>query len=774
MQVVKIKGKRTEALVSTAASCFVEGLGSSQNVFIVNEANITPQVDVACASTCHEISYSSAEAVEIFVEQLPTTAVAQQTISANDVLENGTEINNPTSIAEPVQVSHSSISLDINETAGEFVIKDSETLVQARSPNTSECMTIEELGTKVNIPSDWFKNLLSSCVEFFKIKEMAVVIKLTIDDKFGTSLKIFNRNVNMDHAIYQELPNAIKDDQTLLTALASIDNWVVCCGNGEDNLKNEYLSRKRRSGYICEATRAVRASKCILISKRNSKSPRCFFCRVFRAHLRSLVCKQKKRLTKPQTQKLKFKSMQNEFLIQKLKQAKKIQAALRRKVNRYQKKISTLIKNDGVKLDKLTSLAFEELLKKHVNTETELFTKQFLLEQIKMLDKDPKARRFHPSIIKFCVYMRAKSPAAYKALHESGALILPSERTLYNYTSRLLEKPGLTKEAFREFAIQFRDISKDEHQKYVCLSIDEIKVRQDVVYHKATGEISGFVQLNDFLDNIRDLEKSCAAVKSSTEKLDLASHVLQLMVRGVTTSLTFPLAFFPTCNLNADELNHLVWEAIECLEGIGCKVIAVVGDGAATNRKFFHMNTAGGTSHFCNNVAARGERRNLHFIFDAPHLMKTARNCFSKSGLPKLVKNKAKKDKGKTKIQLPPRRLYKNGKEILWAHIIEVYNIDSKNVTRKLPKLKFEHVYLDSYSRMRVKLATQVLSNSVANYMEDTLGDKASETVIFLRYMNKFFDTMNVANLTSGKRKRNANIEPFRSSDDSRLKVIVW
>lgn len=55
----------------------------------------------------------------------------------------------------------------------------------------------------------------------------------------------------------------------------------------------------------------------------------------------------------------------------------------------------------------------------------------------------------------------------------------------------------------------------------------------------------------------------------------------------------------------------------------------------------------------------------------------------------------------------------KNGQFILWKHIQELYDkmnrmaVQSKGLSL-LPKLKLEHVQLNSYSRMRVDLAAQV------------------------------------------------------------------
>jgi hypothetical protein len=51
-------------------------------------------------------------------------------------------------------------------------------------------------------------------------------------------------------------------------------------------------------------------------------------------------------------------------------------------------------------------------------------------------------------------------------------------------------------------------------------------------------------------------------------------------------------------------------------------------------------------------------------------------------------------------------------------------------------------------------------------------GDNISETVNFLRVMNRFFDCMNVRNLFEGRNKRNPDLNPYRSTDDDRLRWL--
>ena len=78
------------------------------------------------------------------------------------------------------------------------------------------------------------------------------------------------------------------------------------------------------------------------------------------------------------------------------------------------------------------------------------------------------------------------------------------------------------------------------------------------------------------------------------------------------------------------------WRAISILEDTcNLLVIAVVSDGASSNRDFYKMhNMMDGTN---NQVVYRtinlyAPERYIWFFADAPHLMKTTRNCVQHSG----------------------------------------------------------------------------------------------------------------------------------------------
>jgi len=81
------------------------------------------------------------------------------------------------------------------------------------------------------------------------------------------------------------------------------------------------------------------------------------------------------------------------------------------------------------------------------------------------------------------------------------------------------------------------------------------------------------------------------------------------------------------------------------------------------------------------------------------------------------------------------------------------------------------------FVHLHVWIVFKAVSERVANALEMTGGDDVSETVRFIRMMDKFFDCMNVTNFSSGIHKKKHFQEAYRrrtggdGTDDFRLKV---
>ena len=244
-----------------------------------------------------------------------------------------------------------------------------------------------------------------------------------------------------------------------------------------------------------------------------------------------------------------------------------------------------------------------------------------------------KTKRWHPLMIKWCLNLKLLSSSAYHTLRTSGFIQLPSERTLRDYTHYFKSAsgfyPDLNEQLKKESAID----SLPESRRYVVLIVDEMKIKEDLVYDKYAGHLIGFTSLGEVNDQLMKLEQVCAS-----EPPPISKSILVLMVRGVFFNMAFPYAHFGTNNTSADMLFPIMWEAVCQIESIGLKVICITGDGASLNRKFFRMHRSAGSgtgivykTH--NPYANPVENRYLYFVSDPSHLVKTIRNCWSHSSM---------------------------------------------------------------------------------------------------------------------------------------------
>ena len=66
---------------------------------------------------------------------------------------------------------------------------------------------------------------------------------------------------------------------------------------------------------------------------------------------------------------------------------------------------------------------------------------------------------------------------------------------------------------------------------------------------------------------------------------------------------------------------------------------------------------------------------------------------------------------------------------------------------------------------------SKVFSETIANALEYYGNSASSETQKFVHLMDKFFDCLNVRNLTEYIKKRKPNLEPYTDASDPRFKV---
>ena len=320
---------------------------------------------------------------------------------------------------------------------------------------------------------------------------------------------------------------------------------------------------------------------------------------------------------------------------QRLQNVQKELRAARNKLSRLESKISQQIGTSGVNVssethEDLKALA-EELAAKVRDEHSETsFQRLFWEQQLRASQvKNHRQMRWHPTMIRWSLYLKSKSTTAYDALRK--VIKLPSGRTLRDYTHLYDPKLGFQTEVDQQL---YEDLKVDElaeWQKHIGLVFDEMKIKEGIVYDKHCCEILGFINLGGVTNQLLEFEKLCDGEDASYIP-PVAKYICCFMIRGIFMNINFPYAQFATTSISSDELFPLIWEAIKRLEVMGLKVMFLTGDGASSNRKFFnmHQDKKGELTYKTPNIYS-SDGRFIYFFVDTPHLLKTTRNCFSQS-----------------------------------------------------------------------------------------------------------------------------------------------
>ena len=73
---------------------------------------------------------------------------------------------------------------------------------------------------------------------------------------------------------------------------------------------------------------------------------------------------------------------------------------------------------------------------------------------------------------------------------------------------------------------------------------------------------------------------------------------------------------------------------------------------------------------------------------------------------------------------------------------------------------------------MNVSFAVQVISSTVANVIRNYYGEETHGTAKLRKYMDKFFDCLNVRNQIGGLKKRKSFLQPYTDLKDECFKWL--
>ena len=214
----------------------------------------------------------------------------------------------------------------------------------------------------------------------------------------------------------------------------------------------------------------------------------------------------------------------------------------------------------------------------------------------------------------------------------------------------------------------------------------------------------------------------------------IADHALVFLVRGLRVKWKQPFGYFLSAGtVPAAALKSMVRNSIGKLQSIGFKVRALICDQGPNNRSFLETLESVKTSKPYFEV--KGER--IFVVYDPPHLIKCVRNNFRNRGF------------------------ISDGRHILWKYVGQLYEFDKDNSVRIAPRLSARHLNPGPFGLMRVNLAVQVMSHSVASGIStlcklNEMPKDALYTAEFIEMFDKLFNAFNSGMRYSSQQYRHA------------------
>ena len=337
----------------------------------------------------------------------------------------------------------------------------------------------------------------------------------------------------------------------------------------------------------------------------------------------------------------------------------------------------------------------------------------FMKTQILMSDRKPKGNRWSVHDKKLALSLFYASPKCYKLLRKIFSL--PCISSLKKYIRNLDVKAGFPQSVLG--CLKIKSSSMSDESKLCVILFDEMSLKEYLTY----------IASLDKIDGLEDL----AYIGQSPY---VANHTSAFMLRGIVEKWKQPVGYLLSSGpLNASTLKLALLSCIEKVQSTGFIIKAVILDQGSNNRS---MMTSLGVSPSKPFMMYKGSK--LHVFYDPPHLLKNIRNNLKKTGF-----NVA-------------------GEPVVWKHIETFYEIDSSLPIRMAPKLTNKHINLPPFSSMNVRLASQVLSHSVAAgittlcMIGNALPSEAIHTAKFIDMFDNIFNVFNSSSLYDSHRLRRA------------------
>ena len=303
-----------------------------------------------------------------------------------------------------------------------------------------------------------------------------------------------------------------------------------------------------------------------------------------------------------------------------------------------------------------------------------------LLKRVKSNKKSGKGRVYSPELKSIALTLQFYSSKAYSFLRKTFNLALPSQSQIRRWYSKIPADPGFTQPAFNALKLKAEEAKENGKEVLCSLMLDEMSIKKHVSWdgHK----YQGYVDLGNGADD---------------DSLPMANDALVFMVVSLNSSWKVPCGYFFIDGLSGKERANLVKVCIQRLHDIGIRVTSLTCDGPSCHLSMLKelglsIDLSNMVTYF---IHPQDPKLRVYVFLDICHMLKLVRNTFGEWGT--LVS--------------------RDGGKISWQYLVELHNLQDTEGLRLANKLKKTHINWKQ-QKMKVNLAAQALSSSVANALE--------------------------------------------------------
>ena len=400
-----------------------------------------------------------------------------------------------------------------------------------------------------------------------------VKFSVKVCDQLKWNVRVYGRLIPSGNVIYEEYPTDITSVETLTKICTSVEGMKVCTGNEDDSFVNILRDKggaiKRDetvTAYLDVNCNCVRHSECLIMTKESGR------CMQYRSTLRTMKSKSQNHTHESSlshSSHTNYRYLEADELVERLRNVQAAKKKAQLTVHRLEERLQSIIEKEGVDLLEEDAADLNDVMNEMDATARQKIARsQFqsiFWEQQQKYNKlrDKRQMRWHPLMVRFALNLKYLSSSAYHAV--GNFIALPSRRTLCDYTHVMSVNAGVSREMIARLKEDMKFDSCDSSEKIVGVMLDEMKVKNGLVFNKKTDKLVGFVDLGSINHDMEALQSSLTT--GSSPKLEIANSMLVYMVRLLRRpSFNFPVAQHPTSSLSGDKLYPITWDVVEALE----------------------------------------------------------------------------------------------------------------------------------------------------------------------------------------------------------------